>query len=117
MDGWIDVGTQEEPTRGRGLAVFLEDGREVALFNVEGTLHCTDNICPHVQGPLGDGHLEGEIVTCPWHGWQFNVRTGECLDRPDRPVAVYPVRLEEGRILVDPGRPAQPSDPGGALGA
>jgi nitrite reductase/ring-hydroxylating ferredoxin subunit len=56
-------------------------------------------------------------VTCPWHGWQFNVRTGECLDRPDRPVALHPVRLEEGRILVDPGRPAQPSGPGGALGA
>ncbi len=116
MAAWIDVAARDELVCGASMSVYLEDGREVALFDVEGVVHCTDNVCSHVKGPLGEGHLEGEIVTCPWHGWQFSVRTGECLDRPDRPVAVFPVRLEQGRILVDPDGALGGSGPGGPLG-
>ena len=100
MPDWIDVCAEEDLPRGHREAVFLEDGGEIALFNVGGHLYCTDNMCSHVKGPLGAGHLEGNTVTCPWHGWQFCVRTGECLDVPDRPVRTFPVRIREGRIQV-----------------
>lgn len=51
--------------------------RIVALFNVAGEFHALDGICPHQGGPLGKGLLNGCIVTCPWHGWQFDVATGQ----------------------------------------
>ena len=53
------------------------DGRVLAVFNVEGTYYALDGICPHQGGPLGKGQLNGCVVTCPWHGWQFNVATGQ----------------------------------------
>lgn len=51
-------------------------GRMIALFNVDGTFHAMDGVCPHSGGPLGKGVLSGCVVTCPWHGWQFDVTTG-----------------------------------------
>lgn len=59
---------------GRGYRV----GRyEVAVFNVGGELHALENSCPHQGGPLADGWLEGPLITCPWHGWCFDVRSGK----------------------------------------
>ena len=51
--------------------------RVVALFNVDGALYALDGVCPHQGGPLGKGDLQGCIVTCPWHGFQFDVTTGQ----------------------------------------
>ncbi|MFO1093857.1 MAG: Rieske 2Fe-2S domain-containing protein [Planctomycetaceae bacterium] len=54
--------------------------RVIAVFNVDGTLYALDGICPHAGGPLAKGRLVGQIVTCPWHGWQFDVTSGRhCL--------------------------------------
>jgi nitrite reductase/ring-hydroxylating ferredoxin subunit len=63
---------------GRSLEVVAQ-GRVLAIFNCDGQLFALDGICPHQGGPLGKGTLCGAIVTCPWHGWQFDVRTGENL--------------------------------------
>src|SRR5690348_14357617 len=53
----------------------------VALFNVDGRFYALDGVCPHAGGPLGEGALRGTVVTCPWHGWQFDVVSGEnCLN-------------------------------------
>jgi 3-phenylpropionate/trans-cinnamate dioxygenase ferredoxin component len=57
--------------------VVVALGRVLALFNLEGEYFAVDNSCPHRGGPLGEGHLAGCIVTCPWHGWQFDVKTGK----------------------------------------
>jgi nitrite reductase/ring-hydroxylating ferredoxin subunit len=55
-------------------------GRIIAVFNVDGQFYALDGICPHAGGPLGRGTLHGSIVTCPWHGWQFDVTCGKhCL--------------------------------------
>lgn len=60
---------------------FVVAGRIVAVFHVDGTFHALDGICPHAGGPLARGALNGTIVTCPWHGWQFDVATGRhCLN-------------------------------------
>ena len=58
---------------------FVVGGRIVALFNVGGVIHALDDICPHQGGPLGKGTLAGCIITCPWHGFQFDVTTGQHL--------------------------------------
>ncbi|MFQ5845020.1 MAG: Rieske (2Fe-2S) protein [Planctomycetota bacterium] len=86
---------------GSGKTVEVQ-GRSIALFNVDGTFHAIDNTCTHVGGPLGDGMLDGEIVSCPWHGAQFNVKTGEVLSPPAAtPVACYPVLVEGDDVLVE----------------
>ena len=75
-------------------------GRWVALFNVDGTIYATDNTCPHAGGPLGEGMLDADIVECPWHGWRFNVRTGERPDNRDFSVPRYEVRVVGDEIEV-----------------
>lgn len=76
------------------------DGIGVALFNVDGTIYALDNTCPHAGGPLGEGALIGEIVQCPWHGWRYNVRTGERPANPDFRVTCFPVQIQDNIILV-----------------
>lgn len=60
---------------------FVVAGRIVAIFNVDGAFFALDGICPHAGGPLGKGAVQNNVVTCPWHGWQFDVTTGRhCLN-------------------------------------
>ena len=75
-------------------------GRVVALANVDGAWHAIDGLCPHQGGPLGRGRLCGTVVTCPWHGWQFDVTTGRHRLSATVRQPVHDVRVEGGRILV-----------------
>ena len=83
---------------GTGKTITVE-GKELALFNVDGTFHAIDNTCPHRGGPLGEGELEGCIVTCPWHAWQFDLSTGESIT-DDMSVVRYETRIEGDDVLV-----------------
>lgn len=85
---------------GRGKAVTLE-GNAVALFNVGGTFHAIDNTCKHRGGPLGEGELDKSQVTCPWHGWQYDVTTGECMTAPGVIQKKYNVKVEGDDILIE----------------
>ena len=78
------------------------DGEEIAIANVDGEYFAFNNTCPHKGGPLAEGELEGDIVTCPWHATPFNVRTGEAQEGgvTDDPVATYEVRLEGDDIQI-----------------
>jgi len=76
-------------------------GRPVALFNVDGTFHAIDNTCPHRGGPLAEGPLEGTTVRCPWHGWGFDVMTGECQINPAVKQVRYPVAVEGNDVFID----------------
>lgn len=78
------------------------DGEEVVIANVDGDYFAFDNTCTHEGGPLVDGELAGDIVTCPWHFTPFNVKTGEALEGgvTDEPVATYEVRLEGDDIRI-----------------
>jgi nitrite reductase (NADH) small subunit/3-phenylpropionate/trans-cinnamate dioxygenase ferredoxin subunit len=96
--------------------VRLIQGRQVALFHVNGQFWAVENSCPHRGGPLGEGALEGTVITCPLHGWQFDVTTGDCLEHPNRKIACFPVRVEGDDVLVElpttpncanDGRPSQ----------
>jgi NAD(P)H-dependent nitrite reductase small subunit len=74
----------------------------IAIFNHAGTLYAIENTCPHQGGPLGEGYLEENgVISCPWHGWTFDLKTGVSpLDRDVR-VGCYPVAVEDGQIVVD----------------
>lgn len=77
------------------------NGIEVAVFNVDGQFYATQTDCTHRGGPLCDGSLAGEIVTCPWHGSRFDVRTGEVVQDPaEEPLTTYPVQVKDGSILI-----------------
>jgi len=82
--------------------VVQAGGKKLALFNLGGTFYALDNRCTHMGGPLGEGAVEANQVTCPWHGSIFNITTGEVVGPPARrPVATFPIRVERGEILVD----------------
>lgn len=85
---------------GSNLAVTASDGREIGLFNVGGKIYAIDNICPHAGAPLAEGIVADCTVTCPWHYWEFNLATGECLTVPDVFVAVIPITIEGDFILL-----------------
>lgn len=76
------------------------NGQLIALFNVDGEIFALDNTCLHQGGPLGEGMLEGDVVTCPWHMWEYNVRTGEKVGHPELKVSKYEVQVENGEIRV-----------------
>jgi nitrite reductase/ring-hydroxylating ferredoxin subunit len=79
---------------------FHANGKVIALFNVDGKLYATDSTCLHHGGPLGQGPLEGEVVTCPWHGWQYNVTTGEAVFNKEIKVDTFEVKVEGDDIVV-----------------
>jgi len=84
-----------------GTGMMIEVGvREIALFNVGGVFHAIENTCCHRGGPVGDGDLEGAIVSCPWHGWRFNVASGECLNSPGDRLRTYEVVVEGTAVRV-----------------
>jgi nitrite reductase/ring-hydroxylating ferredoxin subunit len=75
--------------------------RPYAICNFEGSLYAMDGVCPHHGGPLGQGHLEGAYLACPYHLWEFDCRTGEYDRDPACRVATYPVRIENGEIRIE----------------
>ncbi len=76
------------------------DGRIFALFNINGEISAIDGICPHQGGPLAEGQVAGTIVTCPWHGWQFDVCNGRSTLGTRLTQQVFPVRIEGRDVLV-----------------
>ncbi|HXX15069.1 MAG TPA: Rieske 2Fe-2S domain-containing protein [Candidatus Eremiobacteraceae bacterium] len=79
------------------------EGKAVALANVAGKFYAINNTCLHRAGPLGQGALEGKIVTCPWHGWQYDVTNGRAVQNPTVGVDCYPVEVRGHDLFVDVG--------------
>ena len=82
---------------------FQVGGSAIAIANVAGKLHAINSICAHQGGPLGEGELEGQIVTCPWHAWQYDVTTGKVVQSPTLGVECYAVEVRGDDIFVDAG--------------
>lgn len=75
-------------------------GRAIAVANVEGTFRACVNACPHADGPLGEGSLEGGLLTCPYHGWQFDLDSGACPTNPEVTLTTYDVQVVEDAVCV-----------------
>jgi len=76
-------------------------GKQIAVFNLGDRFVAMDNTCPHRGGPLGDGMVSGNIVTCPWHGWQFDCSSGKSTRNAAVGVSCYPVVVDGTTLYVE----------------
>jgi nitrite reductase (NADH) small subunit len=98
---FVRVADASEIAEGQG-ALFEANGLTIAVFNAgAGRFHATSPLCPHEDGPLADGWLEGDVVVCPWHGWDFELATGRCRVDERLGITVYDVRVRDGTIEVN----------------
>jgi nitrite reductase (NADH) small subunit len=80
---------------------FPGGAKTICIANVNGVYSAMDNICLHRGGPLGQGMIEGGKVVCPWHGWAYDTKTGVPEQNPSAKVAVYPLKIENGDVLIE----------------
>ena len=101
MAQFIKVASTADLAPGEARCVEVA-GKKIALFNLEGSFYAIDDTCTHRGGPLSEGEVSGEEVTCPWHGAVFNITTGAVLGAPaPRGVASYPVRVQGADVEVE----------------
>ena len=93
------VGTTGDLRPGARIRVELPNGDELAVYNVDGEYYAIDNFCPHKGAPLSEGTICGHVVECGWHGWQFDVRSGQCLTVSDK-LKTYEVVVEDELVKV-----------------
>ena len=93
------VASTSEIPPGTGKVVQV-GGKFVAVFNCAGTFYALDNACRHRGGPLGEGRLNGTVVTCPWHGWDYDVKSGVCQLDPSVAVESFPVKVDGAELFV-----------------
>ncbi len=98
---WIQV-CDEQQLREKGAMVFRQEKNQLAIFMLEDEAFAIDNRCPHEGYPLKEGTVDGKncVLTCQWHNWKFDLRTGKTLLGEDN-VRNYPTRFEEGQLWVD----------------
>ncbi len=99
MASFTKVASTSDIPAGTGKTVEV-GGKSIAVFNCDGTFYAVDNTCKHQGGPLGEGSLSGTSVTCPWHGWQYDVSNGQCKTNPSVSLRCYDVKVENGEVLV-----------------
>lgn len=96
----VIVGRVGDVPEGHGATIKLKDDKEIALFNANGKFYAIENFCPHKGRPLADSKLHGNEVKCEFHGWRFDVRTGECLKKKDCSIESYEVFIEDETIKI-----------------
>ncbi len=97
----VKVCTVDELRDGKSKCVS-QKGKEFAVFNVKGKYFCVNNSCTHLGGPLCEGNLSGKVITCPWHGAQFDVTTGKVLSGPaGENVQTHVVVIQGRTIFID----------------
>ena len=94
------VAFRDEFPAGSAREVVVEN-RVVAVYRVGDEFYAMDGVCPHAGGPLGEGQLSGTRVTCPWHGWQFDVTTGRHCLTPNIVHETFPCGVENGEVYVE----------------
>ena len=99
MAQFTKVAKVSEIPAGRGKVVEA-NGKAVAVFNCDGRFYALDNTCSHRGGPLGEGELAGTTVTCPWHGWEYDVTSGTCATNPSVTQQRFDVKVEGEDLLV-----------------
>ena len=100
MPDWIPIASSDECPPGTSIERIVRE-RVLAVANVDGMFYVIDGLCPHQGGPLGRGMLTGTVLTCPWHGWQFDVASGKTPLGTRVKQEVFPVKREGDEIFVE----------------
>jgi len=98
---FIQLTTQSELPPADTAKEFPCGDNTICIANVNGVYSAMDNVCLHVGGPLGQGMIENGKIVCPWHGWQYDPKTGQAVHNPNAKVAVYPIKIEADNALVE----------------
>jgi nitrite reductase (NADH) small subunit len=101
MPSFTRVTTQADLPAADEVKEFPCGEKTVCVANVNGEYSALDNVCLHMGGPLGEGTIEGGKVVCPWHGWKYDPKTGATTHNPNLKVAVYPLKIENGDVLIE----------------
>ena len=96
----VKVCTVDDVKEGQSKVVSA-NGNDIALFKQDGQFFAIDNTCPHRGGPLGEGMVENGVVTCPWHGWRFDIATGVSPVMPSAKVGCYKVTVSGDDVMVE----------------
>ncbi len=100
MAAFVKVAKKSEIPSDSGKLVEV-NGKEIALFKVEDKVHAIYAVCPHQGGPLAEGGLDGRLVTCPWHCWEFDVTSGICTFNDSIKQPAFKVKEESEDIYVE----------------
>jgi nitrite reductase/ring-hydroxylating ferredoxin subunit len=100
MEKFVKAAKKQDIPQGEGIVADVQ-GIPIAIFNVGGDFFAVQNTCPHRGGPLGEGDLSGSMVTCPWHGWQFDVCKGINIQNPASRLKCFSVKVEGDDVLVE----------------
>ncbi len=100
MPRFVRVAELHEIPEGQAKVVRVHD-REIAIFHADGVIRAVKNSCPHHGTGLDRGSVVDGTLTCPGHGWQFDVKTGDCLDRPDVGVRCYRAEIRGNSVWVE----------------
>jgi nitrite reductase (NADH) small subunit len=96
----VAIAKFDELESGKGKIIEM-NGKEIALFKIENKIFAIDNECKHKGGPLGEGICNEGIVTCPWHQWRYDLKTGLCPENPQIKVQTYEVSVEGNDIKIN----------------
>jgi nitrite reductase (NADH) small subunit len=100
VGNFVKVARRDEIPEGTGKTVEA-GGKPIALFNSAGKFYAISNTCLHRGGPLGEGEFDGTTVTCPWHGWEYDLTTGSIAQDDTKKIACFAVRIEGDDVLVE----------------
>ena len=100
MAKFVKVGRAEDLAEGQAMLAQV-DGQRIALFHVGERYYALEASCPHEGGPLADGTIEALRIICPWHGYDFHLNTGECGLDPGLRALTYPVKIQDGDLLIE----------------
>jgi len=101
MANFIKLTTQSELPAADEAKEFPCGDKTICIANVNGTFTAMDNVCLHLGGPLGEGTIENGKVVCPWHGWAYDPKTGEAAHNARAKIALYPLKIENGEVLIE----------------
>ena len=102
---WHAVAAIDDIEEGEAIPVEVDDAR-IAIYRINGAFYATQDRCTHGRASLAGGYIDGDCIACPLHEGVFHIPTGKAMAEPARDdLRVYPVKLENGRILVDDGAP------------
>jgi methionine sulfoxide reductase heme-binding subunit len=99
-EDWIDAGLAADIAEKRARRITTPGGHQIAIFRYDGKVSAVSSVCAHQMGPLAEGCIIGGLVTCPWHGWQYDPATGRSPEPYTERVETFAVRVKDGRVFV-----------------